>query len=121
MTFLIGKVKHNVGRGKELGYPTANIDVPQDFEEGIYVGYTSYDNEHKLQSLIFIGASITFGETEKKGEVYILQFDKDIYGKEITVELLKKLRDNKKFDTKEELIAQMAQDEKDAHDFFSKQ
>ena len=112
-----GTVTKHKGRGKELGYPTANITVTESFPEGIFVGY-SYVNTKALPSLIFIGAPLTFNEKDKKAEVYILDFSEDIYGKEIKVIVRKKLRDNKKFDSKEELIAQMEQDEREAREYF---
>ena len=115
-----GTVKTSKKRGAKLGFPTANIDLKEDIPDGIYVGFTSFDSR-KLPSLIFIGTPEMFGETEKRAEVYILNFSQDIYGKEITLELMKKLRDNKRFDSKEELVEAMSQDEIDARRFFKSQ
>ena len=77
---LSGIVKSHSGRGTKLGFPTANIDLAEDIPDGIYVGFTTVEN-HKLSSLIFIGTPEMFGETEKKAEIYILDFDEDLYGK----------------------------------------
>ncbi len=114
-----GIVEKNLGRGKQLGYPTANIAVQANAPEGIFIGVTQH-KDRKLSSLIFIGPSVTFNETDKKAEVYILDFDEDIYGETLTVDVYKKLRENIKFNSKEELITQMEQDEKDAREFFSR-
>lgn len=112
-----GIVEHNLGRGKQLGYPTANIAVPALTEEGIFVGITEH-NGNRYQSLIFVGPAVTFNEVDKKAEIYILDFNQDIYGETLHVEVYKKLRDNEKFTTIEALIEQMKEDEQNARKFF---
>lgn len=112
-----GIVKHNLGRGKQLGYPTANIDVSANTPEGIFVATVKHHTV-EYHSVIFIGPAVTFNETDKKAEIYILDFDKDIYGETLHVTVLKKLRDNEKFTTVEALIEKMKQDEKNAREFF---
>lgn len=113
-----GIVTHNQGRGTSLGYPTANVAYSGDAEEGVYVGYTYLDTR-KLPSLIFIGSAVTFNEIERKMEVYILDFHEILYGKQITVEVVKKQRGNMKFDSAEALIVQMRQDEEEARVYFT--
>ena len=71
-----------------------------------------------LPSLIFIGAAETFGETEKKVEAHILDWHGDLYGKNLEVQIIKKIRDNKKFSSKESLIEQMKKDETNAKQYF---
>ena len=112
-----GIVQRNLGRGRELGYPTANVFIPLDLPDGLFLGYTHLDSRI-LPSLVFIGPNVTFDETDKKAEVYILDFNEDIYGKNIHVEVVKKLRDGVKFTTVDALIAQMKQDELEARKFF---
>lgn len=112
-----GKVQRNLGRGKELGYPTANISISLDLPEGLFVGYTTVKGRI-LPSLVFIGSNVTFGETDKKAEVYILDFHEDIYDEQVSVEVIKKLRDTVKFESAEKLIEQMKQDELEARKFF---
>ncbi len=112
-----GTIGRKNGRGRELGFATANLEVDMETPEGLFFGYTQL-KERKLPSLIFIGSSITFGETDKKAEVYILDFDEDIYDEYIDVSIHKKLRDNKKFDSAEELIEQMKKDELEARTYF---
>jgi riboflavin kinase/FMN adenylyltransferase len=110
-----GVVKKGAGRGKDLGFPTANIEPPEglDVVEGIYFGRLI-----GAPSLVFIGAAETFGETEKKVEVYVLGFGGDLYGQEVEVEIEKFLRPNVKFTGKDELVAQMKKDEQDAREYF---
>lgn len=117
---LSGRVQHHMGRGRQLGYPTANIVVFDDTPEGIFTAITTLENGEDLPSLLFVGSSLTFGETEKKGEVYILNFSRSIYGQKISVKVYEKLRDNKKFNSAKDLIAQMNLDEKAARAFFKK-
>jgi FAD synthase len=113
----VGVVKKHLGRGKKLGFPTANIDIPMDLPEGIFVGYTKYEGK-QLPSLIFIGTPMTFNEIDKKAEIYILAFDKDIYGEMLEVQALSHLRNNEKFADMKALIKQMKKDLKDAKSFF---
>jgi len=112
-----GFVKKDKGRGRKLGFPTANIAVTVGLPEGIFVGFTKYDKK-KHPSLVFIGAPITFDETDKKAEIFILDYSKEIYDEFLEVEILKRLRDNIKFNSKEELVEQMKKDEQEARNFF---
>jgi len=112
-----GIVKKHLQRGGKLGYPTANVDIDQNTPDGIYVGLATIDNV-AYHSLIFIGKPLTFDEFDKKAEVFILDFKKDIYDKFIEVNVYKKLRDNIKFDSKELLIKQIKEDESQARKYF---
>jgi riboflavin kinase/FMN adenylyltransferase len=118
MKIFSGIVRKHKGRGKTLGFPTANIDVNEDAAEGVFVGYTRIHGE-LLPSLIFIGAPKTFSETKKRLEAHILDFDDgDLYGKRIEVKILEKIRDNRKFDSEKKLIEQMERDKLAARHFF---
>ncbi len=108
-----GIVKKHLGRGKRLGFPTANIEAPQELEDGLYIGLAN-----KKPALIFIGANETFEEKDRKAEIYLLDFDRDLYEQEIVVETIKKLRKVIKFDSEQALIKQMKEDELVARDFF---
>lgn len=113
-----GKVRIHNQRGKTLGFPTANINLSQKIPEGIYISKTKISGkEHK--SITFIGEAKTFNEKSFHAETYILDFDKNIYGKWISVELIKKIRGNKKFNSSDELVKQMREDEKNARRYFA--
>lgn len=115
---LRGIVTKFSGQGRKLGYPTANIEIPNDTAEGLFVGYTVL-GAHRYPSIIFIGAPITLGETRKRAESWIIDFeDHDLYGETIEIHVAKKLRDNKDFGTKDKLIAQMKKDEAAARQYF---
>jgi len=96
-----------------MGFPTANLKIPVEIENGLYFGLAD-----TKPSLVFVGAAETFGEIKQKVEVYILDFEGNLYDRELEVELIKKTRPSIKFKTKEELIEQMKEDEKMAREFF---
>jgi len=112
-----GIVKQHMGRGTRLGFPTANLDIILDVAEGVYLAWTEIDGK-KYPSLAFSGVAKTFGDQEKIFEVYILDFEKDLYGHNIGVQLVKRIRNVTKFNNAQELINQMKEDEQVARDFF---
>lgn len=112
-----GKVKTHNKRGKSLGFPTANVSLHKNVPEGIYISKTK-TRGRIYKSLTFIGIAKTFNEKKFHAETYILDFNKNIYEKWISVILIKKIRGNKKFNSAEELIDQMKQDESDTRKYF---
>ncbi len=115
-----GIVVKNIGRGGDLGFPTANLRCLDEIPEGIYTGETEViGREGLLPSLVFIGKALTFGAQERFTEVHILDFSDVLYGKELRVTALQKIRDNQKFDTQDDLIAAMREDERIARKFFA--
>lgn len=112
-----GKVRKHNQRGKKLGFPTANINLAKNIPEGIYVSQAKIGNSTH-PALTFIGKAKTFNEKRFHAEIYILNFDQSIYGKWLSVKLLKKIRNNKKFSSAKELIAQMKKDEQEAKKYF---
>lgn len=119
-----GVVQRHLGRGKKLGFPTANLETSGEIEDGIYLGLVSLfmggrgEGEGELPALVFVGEAKTFGETKRWLEVHVLDFEGELYGKKIEVELIKKIRGNKKFKSKQALIEQMKLDEKNARLYF---
>lgn len=112
-----GKVRTHNKRGEKLGFPTANINLTKKYPSGIYISKTKVGNFWH-PSLTFIGTAKTFEEKRFNAETYILDFKKNIYSRWITVEILKKIRVNKKFKNTDELIKQMEKDEKVAKNYF---
>jgi riboflavin kinase/FMN adenylyltransferase len=113
----LGRLVRNLGRGTRLGFPTANLETDSTVPEGIYIGYANVNGE-KLPALIFSGAPITFNEKEHRIEVYLLDFEGDLQVEELEITLIKKIRDNQKFESKELLIVQMKEDERVAREYF---
>ncbi|MBT2731472.1 riboflavin biosynthesis protein RibF [Carnobacterium sp. ISL-102] len=116
-----GRVIHGDARGRLLGFPTANIEVENLVKlprKGVYVveivvGGRTY------KGMASIGHNVTFEPNRPLTvEVYILDFSADIYGEEVKVLWHDYLRDEKKFDSIDALIAQLKQDELDTAQFF---
>ena len=115
---LQGTVEHGNKRGKRLGFPTLNMEVNQKLPEGIFVSHTVIAGK-QFNSLTFVGAAKTYNENVFQAETYLFDFDHDIYGQEVTIHVLKKIRDNKKFESEETLLAEMENDKKAALKFFA--
>lgn len=113
-----GIVQKGQQRGKRLGFPTINFSLATSFPEGIYVSKITLQGTD-YNALTFIGVAKTYNETTFQAETYVFDFDQDVYGEKVEVSLLKKLRENKKFDSEEALIKQMEEDKKQAIAFFS--
>lgn len=117
---LWGKVRHGDKRGRDLGYPTANIDLHRtDISAGVYIGTTIIDTI-SYESIVFIGPAKTFGNTQWRIETHILDFDQDIYEATVKVHLHKKIRANKRFSTITDLVDQIEKDIQAAKIFFMK-
>lgn len=105
-----GIVNHGFKRGRKLGFPTANISIERGYilpKEGVYLTKTITEKNEVYNSLSFVGKNITFNEEELKIETYILDFSDDLYGKEISIEFMNFIRDNKKFDDPKDLVNQI--------------
>lgn len=112
-----GKVRKHNQRGRKLGFPTANINLAKDIPEGIFISKTKI-NSKIYPALTFIGQAKTFNETRFNAETYILDFNQNIYGKWISIQLIKKIRANKKFKDASELVKQMKKDEEELRKYF---
>lgn len=112
MTIISGKVIKGAMRGRKLGFPTANLRFRGKIH-GVYAVY-AYIGGKKYKGAANIGYAPTFGPRRKLLEVYIFNFKKNILGKNIKVEVVKKLRSEKKFDSAESLVKQIKKDVKEA-------
>ena len=98
--------------GKSLGFPTSNLNIDDQMvtpPNGVYTTYCDYRGV-RYPSITNVGVKPTVGDFEKNIETHIFNFDKELYGKHITVEFLKKMRDEEKFDSLEALSAQIIKD-----------
>lgn len=118
--FMRGAVVHGEARGRELGFPTANLDpassgaVPLD---GVYAGWLIRDGGEgaRLPAAISVGTNPTFDGVVRQVEAHVIgRDDLDLYGEEVVVEFVAMLRPTIKFDGVEPLIAQMHTDCADA-------
>ena len=117
-----GVVCKGLRRGRRLGFPTANLElstaVEPHLERGVYVGEVRWDGGEEYGALLNIGVRPTFEEGKWTVEAYILDFSGDLYGKEVQVTLLKRLRDERRFDSERALVEQIESDVKQARAFL---
>ncbi len=113
-----GKVKSGEKRGRKLGFPTANLSLTKEIPEGIYIAKAKI-KEKWHPALTFIGKAKTFNGKEYQAETYFLLFNQNIYGKWISVRLLEKIRENKKFTSEKELIKAMQKEKQEAKKYFN--
>ncbi|MFC2133501.1 bifunctional riboflavin kinase/FAD synthetase [Bacteroidota bacterium] len=119
-----GKVVEGASRGRIIGFPTANIELLNSNKlvpaKGVYLVRCNVDDQDYF-GLLNIGSRPTF-ETEPEivVEVHLLDFSRNIYGKIIKVEMLKRIRDEKKFDSKEDLVHQINIDKNFALEIIKK-
>ena len=109
---LRGQVTTGAGRGSGLGFPTANLDVdPKQAlpSEGVYATWAYVDGE-AYQSMTNIGRRPTFGEKQRTVEVFLLNYCGSLYGRQVRIDIVERLRDEKRFDTADDLKRQIAED-----------
>lgn len=117
---LEGIVVRGDGRGKELGYPTANLSTPRFAAvpaDGIYAGWftrqdpvTGRDTPKRLRAAVSVGTNPTFSGRERRVEAFVLDIDEDLYGQRVSIDFVARLRDMERFDTVEALVAQVHDD-----------
>ena len=107
---LSGTVISGEKLGRKLGYPTANIKLEYNYPlDGVYLTKTVIEEKNYV-GLASLGNKPTFNGSEKLLEVFILDFDEDIYGKYVEVYFLEEIRKQIKFSNEDELIKQMNED-----------
>lgn len=117
-----GEVIKGIGLGKKLGYPTANIDfLPRKLlpVDGVYSCDVEYGKK-MYDGMMFIGKNHFDPNKEKSVEVNIFNFDKDIYGEELTCYPKVYVRENRKFENTEQLVAQIAKDKENVLKLINK-
>ncbi len=111
---LTGTVVPGKGIGKDFGYPTANIDIEEEYKlipkKGVYV-VRAIIEEIPYFGMMSIGTNPTVGGKDLTIETYFFLLNKDLYGQKLQIELLTRIRDEKKFDSVEALRIAMKQDE----------
>ncbi len=112
---LTGQVVKGKQLGKSLGYPTANLYIKEDYKiipkEGVYI-VKSKINQHYYFGMMNIGRNPTISEGNHKSiETYFFDFNQDLYNKKLRIEVLKRIRDEKKFESLDNLKEAMKNDE----------
>jgi len=115
-----GKVIEGTAQGKKMGIPTANLKPVKDLypRSGVFAVKVILEDDY-VQGVLNIGTNPTFPGKDFSLEVHILDFDQDIYGSDIELILVEKIRDEKKFETPELLVQQIKEDIKKARNILN--
>lgn len=111
--FFSGTVVQGQQLGRTIGFPTANIHIKEDYKlipkNGVYI-IKSYLNEVLIYGIMNIGNRPTVNGLNQTIEVHFIDFDKDLYGQEVTIEVVEFIREEHKFDSLESLKNQIQKD-----------
>ncbi len=110
---LFGQVVSGNGKGKQLGCPTANVLLNDKLKlvpaHGVYAVLVTVDGQQK-KGMMNIGTRPTFGQSGLSLEVHIFDFESDIYGQELTIDFVERVRDEERFESAASLVEQLARD-----------
>lgn len=116
-----GTVVNGKKLGGKIGFPTANIDVAEDYKlipkTGVYIIHSTIDGQN-YKGMMNIGYRPTVDGNHQTIEAHFFDFDGDLYGKFIKIEFLYFLREEQKFDSVEKLVLQLNKDKQNALDFI---
>jgi len=115
-----GTVVQGLGKGKEFGFQTANIELIDnklDIENGVYVVMIELNNR-TLSGMLYAGTRPTLHLRKTTIEIHIFDFNEDIYNLQISFQILHKIRDEIHFKSIENLIEQLHRDKKTVYDFL---
>lgn len=115
-TLIAGTVEHGDRRGRELGFPTANLPVKEDVaRDGVWAGTVTLADGSAYAATISVGRRATFygRHGNRLVEAHLLDFCGDLYGQRVEVRLCARLRPQRRFPDADSLIEQMGQDIKD--------
>jgi len=118
---LRGSVVKGAGRGRGLGYPTANLSFSENLlipHTGIYAVHVIVEGK-TYQAMMNIGYNPTFPPEHYSTEVHLFDFQTDLVGKNMEIKFIKRLRDEMRFETKEALVEQLRMDEKTVREILS--
>jgi len=118
---ICGRIAHGDKRGRTIGFPTANIKLHRHATavHGVYAVHMTGEDNFSANGVANIGKRPTVDGQHLQLEVHLFDFDKEIYGKKMCVEFKHKIRDEKRFDSFDELKQQIIKDSEQAKDFFT--
>ncbi|UOB16194.1 bifunctional riboflavin kinase/FAD synthetase [Abyssalbus ytuae] len=120
---LTGNITKGKGLGRQIEFPTANLNIQENYKlipkHGVYI-VKSNINKKTVYGMMNIGINPTVGGTTKSIEIHFFDFDQDLYGKTIQVNMMKRLRDEKRFESVEALKQQLYKDKANALNFIEK-
>lgn len=108
-----GQVVHGKQLGRQIGFPTANIEVKENYKllplDGVYAAIVTIDG-NKHYGMLNIGLRPTFDEDKRSIEINVFEFDENLYNKVLNIELVERIREEKKFEGIEKLKEQLQLD-----------
>jgi riboflavin kinase/FMN adenylyltransferase len=113
---LAGPVIHGDARGHSIGFPTANLHVPERMAtpaDGVYAAWAEVDGR-RHRAVVNIGVRPTFGVSQRTIEAHLLDFDDNLYGKVLTLGFVQRIREERRFDAIDALVAQITADRDEA-------
>src|SRR5204863_5277284 len=116
-----GVVVRGDGRGRELGFPTANLLLGEHAAspaDGVYAAWLVRRGE-RLRAAVSVGTNPTFSGCERRVEAFVLDFDGDLYGERLALDFVVHLREMRRYDAIEPLVAQIHQDVADTRNALS--
>lgn len=120
---LTGEIVKGQGLGRKMNFPTVNLSVEEDYKlvpmKGVYAVKTQV-GEKEILGMMNIGYRPTVGGDGRTIEIHLLDFDGNLYGQRLCIEVLTRLRDEKKFESLEALAAQLRKDEHKTRSVLSK-
>ena len=120
---LRGPVVHGDERGREIGFPTLNVGVSADRAlppNGVYVTRTVIGDGREFASMTNIGTRPTFDGTQRHVETHLFDFEGDLYGDVVSVALLRRMRDERKFESVDALVDRIRRDAEEARAHFAR-
>ncbi len=120
---LTGKIITGQGLGRKINFPTVNLDIAEDYKlipnKGVYVVRANFNKKSSF-GIMNIGFRPTVGGKGQTIEIHLLDFKDDLYGSQMQIEVLTRLRDEKKFESIDDLAKQISKDEKSARIWLTK-
>jgi riboflavin kinase/FMN adenylyltransferase len=121
---IVGRVVDGFKEGRRMGYPTANLDISGSGQlvpaNGVYAVRVGIgDSKETLPAMTGIGVRPTFGGTERTLETFIFDFHEDIYGQQLRLSFIKRIREERKFDNVTQLVNQLKEDERVIEKIFN--
>ena len=118
--FFFGTVAHGLGKGNEFGFPTVNIKLINKklhIDNGVYAAQVII-HKKTYKGMLYAGTRPTLGLHKKTIEIHILDYNENLYNKQISFQILHKIRDEIHFDSIEKLIENLHHDKEMVYNFF---
>jgi riboflavin kinase/FMN adenylyltransferase len=116
-----GRVVHGDARGRTIGYPTANLRIGRHEApvRGVFAVEVFGLDPEPLRGVANLGTRPTVGGRETRLEIHLFDFDQDIYGRHLQVDLLRRIREERRFESLDDLVAQIDRDAEEARAYFA--